>query len=226
MTFTKALSDSIKSRFLRFWLRCSRSDRDTSKHSPAPCIDCCRVNELAGAAEPDKRVAEFRNAAPRCHCETSPASTVSPHCVDSEELLSRFIFSPIHVNKHGKPKASAFSHVTTRGCSVQREGLASNQELLKWLAAYRTSNPGHSLLSVASAKCADVRALRFSKCNERSVAVYDTAIPENAAHAELMQTEHGLDESDDIETRRQLLTLFTGSPAQTRSEYRQGLLSH
>lgn len=108
---------------------------------------------------------------------------------------------------------------------MQRDELASDEELAKWLATYSVNNSSHELVSVATARCAEVRSLRFSCCGERSVAVYDTALPENAAHAELMQTEHGLDESDDIETRTHLLELFTKSQVNTAASYRQGLFS-
>lgn len=171
------------------------------------------------------RVAEFGRAAPNCCCELQTTSPHSPGTVTNEEQLTRFIFSPIHVNmKNGKVKPSAFSHASTMGCSVQREALASSNELSTWIQAYLIKNAQHQWMGTHTSSSKTVREISLNNSANRMLAVYDTAEPKNQAHAEIFQTEYVIDEADAIELRAELLRKFSNGILSKPAAYRNGIL--
>ena len=77
-------------------------------------------------------------------------------------MLTRFIFSPIHINKKtGAVLSSAFSYANTSGCSVQREGFASAEELNRWLTKYLESNSEHHWMGTLDCNSALVKSLEL-----------------------------------------------------------------
>ncbi len=190
-------------------------------------LDCHAINLASGITEPQKRVAEFGRAAPNCCCELQTTSPYSPGTIKNEEQLTRFIFSPVHVNsKNGKVKPSAFSHISSMGCSVQREDVASTNELNNWLHSYLTKNNNHQWMGTLTSFTKTVREINPNNSENRVIAVYDTAEPNNLAHAELFQTEHVIEDADSIELRAELLKNFSNGILTKPTEYREGQLSH
>lgn len=171
------------------------------------------------------RVGSFNACAPGCACEAHPMSPHSPGVVRDEELVSRFIFSPMHVTKSGAIKPSLFSHAERQGCSVQRER-AENQEVISFVHDFLQVSADHKWLGVVSARSGDLRALRIDGVPERPICVYDTAEPNNPAHAEACWSGVALEEGDAGELRKLLLDAFaTGTPT-APAAYRNGEVLH
>ena len=57
-------------------------------------------------------------------------SAHSPGVVDTSEVLARFVFSPIQIDRKGKVKPNSFSHVHSKGCSIQRDSAVNDTEIL------------------------------------------------------------------------------------------------
>ncbi len=189
--------------------------------------DCQQINKISGSTDVKKRVAEFSVAAPDCKCEGERCSEFSSRPVNDTETLTRFIFSPVHISKNktglSAVKPSAFSYAETAGCSVQRDSIATNEELHLWMNAYKRSQPDHLLQGVLSAKCATVRDIKVDG-KKRATGVYDTAEKLNPSHAEIFHTEHVLDE-DRLEIRRELMAAFSSAHLIPPNIYRNGALT-
>lgn len=185
-------------------------------------INCRSVALASGDQTPSKRVEEFNKAAPNCQCEQFRTSKYSPHPVKNSELLTRFIFSPLHVRKNGELKPSLFTHVETSGCSVQREHLATNAELSPWVQGFLLNQDKQSWFGTVSALSSDIREIGLNQSTNRAFAVYDTAERNNPAHAEVFQTQYVVDEADGIELRAEIMKMFGGGKITKPNHYRSG----
>lgn len=131
--------------------------------------------------------------------------TLSPGIVTPEETLARFVTDHHFDHDAGIPKPSLFSHAGSIGMSITRieragaEKLADQQNRAKYLGYVTVS-------------CKAVRALLWE--SERMFAVYDTALPDNTAHADVCQAAFR-SKSRNSEMRRNLQTIFTRSLTQT-----------
>jgi len=144
----------------------------------------------------------------------------SPGVVENSEFLARFVFSPMHFNRNGKLKPSVFSHVQTRGCSIQRESIANNDHAFAMVQEVLNSNSDTAWQGVLFGQCGDVRSIMVNG-NRRSICIYDTADQENPAHGEMCQSEHF--EADDFaEIRHDLFVAFANSNLTPPPEYRGG----
>ena len=148
----------------------------------------------------------------------------SPRPVAEPEILSRFIFSPIHVRKNGSLKPSIFSHVHTKGCSIQRDSVASTDEIAAFIKSFLTKRNDFVWIGVLSGQCQGVRDIRANESNDRAVCVFDTAKPENPAHGEMCQTHYIIDEADKLELNRKLLATFGDGAIIKPSHYQNGLV--
>ena len=92
-------------------------------------VICRCINRRTLDAE-SARVAEINAVAPDCVCEKSLMSAHSPGVVDTSEVLARFVFSPIQIDRKGKVKPNSFSHVHSKGCSIQRDSAVNDTEIL------------------------------------------------------------------------------------------------
>jgi hypothetical protein len=183
-------------------------------------IDCQKINQETH--KNDRRVPLIDGAAPDCQCEKYRTSKYSPHAVEDSEALARFIFSPMHVNKKtGELKPSVFSHVSSNGCSIQRESIAIDDELLTFAKNF-LAKEDRAWLGVLLGKCDDVRGIHAGKENRRAVCVYDTANSQNQAHGELCQTKYVMDDADAIELRHDLFEAFGKNGVLQPEEYRGG----
>jgi hypothetical protein len=147
----------------------------------------------------------------------------SPGVVSSDEIVARFVFSPIHVHKKtGAILPSLFSHAERQGCSVQRDSRADPAELAAFASSFLKSNPKATWLGVVLAKSADVRAIALDGETRRTTCIYDTAEKKNPAHAEIFWTTQALQEGDAGELRKHLLDAFNASSPMPPSTYRSG----
>lgn len=170
------------------------------------------------------RVAEINTASPDCGCEKYRMSEHSPNVVGDDEMLARFVFSPMHVNKKGEIKPSIFSHVFNNGCSIQRESIATSEELINFAKNFLISDEKYSWEGVLLAKCDDIRDIKASNKNNRAVCVYDTAEPDNRAHGEMAQTQYIIEEADQAELRYELFQAFGKGVSVHPNKYREGAI--
>ena len=148
-------------------------------------------------------------------------SDFSPDPVADHEKLARFVFLPLHVDKNGRIKSGAFSHVHEKGCSIQRDDLATNEQSTLFVKDFLDKDVQRVWKGVLVASCKDVRSIKADNGKARAVCVFDTAEQSNLAHAELCQTHH-IDEADRVELRRNLIVAFGNGVPIKPTEYRQG----
>ncbi|MBI5116476.1 hypothetical protein HZA56_08390 [Candidatus Poribacteria bacterium] len=183
-------------------------------------IDCRGINQRTDNKE--NRVTEINAAAPDCACEEFRMSKYSPHPVVESETLVRLVFLPIHISKKsGELKPTFFSHVHTKGCSIQRDSVAKTDEIVTLVKNFLATGDDRSWLGVISGQCQSVREIRAGESSNRAVCVYDTADLGNPAHAEMCRTHH-IDEADGLELHRNLLAVFGNGVITRPSQYRNG----
>lgn len=199
--------------------------QESARQAAVLSSDCHAINLASGGIDPSKRVQDFGVSAPNCRCELQTTSPHSQKPVSDDEVLTRFIFSPIHVSKkNGKVLPSAFSHAATKGCSVQRENLATLAELQSWLGTYSKKNSAHTWMGTLACDSKLIRGIQLNDMPHRIMAVYDTAEEQNEAHAEIFQTEYVIEDSDRIEARAELLKRFDNGILTQPPAYRAGAL--
>lgn len=184
-------------------------------------IDCCGINQRT--RDDKRRVDAINTAAPGCACEKFRMSKHSPYPVAESETLARFVFSPMHINKKtGAVLPSVFSHVQTVGCSIQRDSIAKFDEIVTFVRNFLAARDDRTWIGVLSGQCQKVRDIKAGESGDRAVCIFDTAEPENPAHAELCQTHYIIDEADQLELRRKLFVAFGDGLVIQPSQYRNG----
>jgi hypothetical protein len=167
-------------------------------------LDCCKIN--FSTSENIERVEEINVQAPDCACEKISMSKFSPGVIENSEELSRFVFSPVHVNKKGKVKPSLFSHVNNRGCSIQRNSIAKDDEIVEFLKNFLSSDNRFGWLGVLTGDCGKVR--KIDNNNNQLICVYDSAEETNPAHGEMCQSNYIIEDADRLELRAELWKVF------------------
>ena len=151
-------------------------------------------------------------------------STHSPCVVENSEMLARFIFSPLHFNKKGEFKPNAFSHVHQKGCSIQRDSVAEENEISEFIKRLLLSQDNFVWKGLLLAECHTVRSILTNNSTKRAVCVYDTAEKDNPAHAEICQTNYILEEDDEAELRHNLFFAFGNREILSPLQYRNGMI--
>ena len=169
----------------------------------------------------NERVAKINRFAPDCNCERFRMSKHSPNVIGNDEVLARFVFSPIHVNDKGKIKPAVFSHVFNVGCSIQRDSIAKPEELLNFTKNF-LANDKMTWEGVLLANSNDLKKITANTINSRAVCVYDTASATNPAHGEISQSQYIIDEADAIELRSNLFEAFGSGQPILPCNYRHG----
>ena len=147
----------------------------------------------------------------------------SPHPVENSETLARFIFSPMLFDrKTGKAKPNAFSHVNSRGCSIQRDSITTNDELFSFVKQFLIGKDDRAWKGVLHAQCSNIRNISSDDSVRREVCVYDTATLGNPAHGELFQSQYVVDEADRVELREKLFIAFGNGGMIPPLQYRDG----
>jgi hypothetical protein len=184
---------------------------------------CQQINE--STIEDSHRVKAFGKECPDCLCEKFTTSPFSPGLIQDTERLTRFVFSPVHLDKKGKKiKPSVFSHVFTVGCSIQRESIVSDDELVNFVARYLTKNAAHAWHGVLTADCAILRGITLDDQSKRIICVYDMAEEVNPAHGEIHQSHYEIEEADQPELRAKLFAAFNNGVNIEPTQYRNGSL--
>jgi hypothetical protein len=184
-------------------------------------LDCEGLNLATDYS--NQRVSDINSRAPSCSCEKYRMSRYSPSIVENSEHISLFVFLPMHKTKDGKALPSIFSHVHLLGRSVQRESVATKTELIEFTQKFLNADIKRVWEGVLLAKCDDIRNIKLDETLNRSVCMYDTALKDNPAHAEICQTQH-IEEADQNELRHQLLVTFDNGNIVKPIEYWEGLI--
>lgn len=79
-------------------------------------------------------------------------------------------------------------------------------------------------MGTLTSDCQSLRDIQLSDKTSRVVAIYDTAEPENPAHAEIFQTEHVIEDADRLELRAEIYRRFDNGVLTIPSAYRSGAL--
>ena len=185
-------------------------------------IDCCKINY--GSNESSRRVSLINKAAPDCVCEKHRMSYDSPHPINDNERITRFVFIKNQLRNDNKSvRPSFFSQVDTKGCSIQRESIVNDNELVAFVKEFKKTNPGHSWLGVVTGGCHEIRSILTDQ-DERACCVYDTGNESNPAHGEMCRTHH-IKEADKAELRRHLMKAFHDGLVIEPDKYRDGKIS-
>jgi hypothetical protein len=185
--------------------------------------DCQSIN-LETNDKDNQRVAEINKAAPDCNCEKYRMSKYSPNVIGNDEVLARFVFSPMHLDRKGNIKPSIFSHVFNVGCSIQRDTIATSKELIDFAKDFLDGNNNRSWEGVLLAKCNDVREINRDNANSRAVCIYDTASENNPSHGEMAQSQYIINDADQVELRHNLFQAFGKGIAVNPCHYRDGAI--
>lgn len=161
-----------------------------------------------------------------CACEEYRMSQYSPRPVSESEVISRFVFSPIHTHKKtGDILPSVFSHAFTKGCSIQREKNASDEEITKFVGDFLALDIKFSWNGVLMANCGDLRSIKIDSNKERAFCVYDTSEENNPAHAEFGQSQQ-IAEADMVELRHDMFMVFSQGKKILPINYRNNLCAN
>jgi len=142
----------------------------------------------------------------------------SPGTVEDEETIARMVMS-IHFGKNGI-KPSLFSYVFDKGCSIQRDSIATDYELATALSVMLDGGR-LAWLGAVTAITSDVRSIELPDRRTRALCVYDTAEVGNPAHGEICCATSELREGDRQAISRRLMEVFTATPV-TANTYRLG----
>jgi hypothetical protein len=151
--------------------------------------------------------------------ERLTASSLSPGPVAHSEDLLRQIFNPLHVELDtGDLKPTAFEDAANKGMSVDRLHYRNEEESFQ--AGYARAEvanthakpgaPHRTLHGLAKLRAKSVRALK-SADDIQYFGVYDTALADNKAHADICQIVHIQDRKAARSARSKLVDLAKGS---------------
>ena len=149
-------------------------------------------------------------------------SEFSPCPVRNIERLDRAVFNPIHIDKQGRLKPSLFTHAFAKGCSIQRGCLATTEELVAFFTKMLRDQVGWTWYGVVTASGEGIRAITVDDSKSRGMCLYDTALRENPAHAEIAMSSTPSLQFDEPELRKHLTDAFGGGKIVRPKEYRGG----
>jgi hypothetical protein len=139
------------------------------------------------------RCERLTELAPDCGCEAGSVSPYSPGPVSREETLARLIYSPHHIDREtGEVTEAAFSDVKDKGLSVQREAHAEPAEIRaigerKLADDIAKGKVDRKFLGIVVAQVQALQTVTYDG-GKRALCVYDSALPDQQAHADVCQT--------------------------------------
>lgn len=177
----------------------------------------------------DCKCHHYREEFPDCRCEGCTVSEHSPGQVQDDELLIRTLFSPLQVDiEKGTVAPMAFKDVLTRGLSVDRKRHTGEQELQARIEAriasdIKAGRNKDGFFRVATASCGDIRSA-LGEEGTRLFCVYDTALKENTAHADVCSSIDPPPKTKDRSAKRKaiyskLFDIFKGQATDLKTVY-------
>ena len=188
--------------------------------------DACRAVFGSGATGKDLQDA-IHASFPEGECEECSISEHSHGPVADDEILTKLIVDPIHIDK-GVVSPAAFTDAYSLDLSLFREELATDKEIQ--LAIDQIKNTGwgkespqsRSIVAVMHASAESIRALRLDNPSGPMCRIYDTGEADKPAHASVFTpTRARTNKSDQRAIRRALLNAF--GTAKAMPNYRSGL---
>jgi hypothetical protein len=213
--------------FRKFWQLCSRlSERGGVSlwrlMRPLPSGRKCKCLHFK-SFDTLTRIRDINAAAPNCECEGSRLSRFSPGPITGGETLVRFAFHPIHFNpKKGTLKPSLFSHAELRGCSIQRDQSATDDELTKFVRDYLALDATRVWKGVVAASADALRRITLEGDGDRAICAYDSGEDGNPAHGEFGWSRTFLEPGDANELRSLIWNAFGAGTPVLPSQYRSG----
>ena len=187
------------------------------------CDSGCRDVNRDTQDDP-QRADKLSAVSPTCGCEKFRTSQYSPGVVSNDEMLTRFVFSPVHVSKkNGGVLPALFNQVHTSGCSVQRDSIANNSEITTFVSTFLGAGQDRVWMGVVSAACQAVRNIKIEDKGERVLCVFDTAEKGNPAHGEVCRA-RVIEEADRAELRNHLYKAFNSTAVIAPNNYREGIV--
>lgn len=226
MVFSKIFSllKRISRRFFCHHSLASSKPNPADGYLTGSACACQKLNQTTYTD--DHRVKTFSKASPDCACEKHRTSPFSPGVIDDNEFVTRFVFSPVHLNKaKNKIKSSVFSHVHHKGCSIQRESIVSDNELTNFVENFKKMNPQLTWYGILTARCAELRGIQITGQSKRAICLYDMAEHDNPAHGEMHQTEYVIEDADQVELRAKLFEIFNQGVHTPPNNYRSGRIA-
>ncbi|MFN9476403.1 hypothetical protein [Acidovorax sp.] len=180
---------------------------------------CIELNE-ATEDEKETRVGIIAAAKPNCECEFEPFSRFSPGLIHDDEIISRVVCEPMHVNpKKLELLPSFFSHALRAGASVQRHDISTDAQFVECVKGLVSSDTKKVWLGYVTASAREIRRLMLNG-EDRDCCVYDAALEHNPAHAEV-HAARDIPEADRIVFRKQLRDLFARDGLKGRKALRE-----
>lgn len=148
------------------------------------CLDLFEGSGLSGA-ELRERV---DGTCPNFMCERELCSSYSPGPVTDEENIAFLLINPLHYD-NGKVVPVAFQELTNRDLSVirvshaQPEDIHSTRDKLVQIGLNKIPPKMRAIDEACVASVNEIRSIQAD--GARIIGVYDTAIPDNNAHASL-----------------------------------------
>lgn len=167
------------------------------------------------AADAGDHCGKLAQKHPDCACEAESVSPSSPGPVGAEEALARLIYSPLHVDPiTGEVTEAAFSDVKDKGLSVQRLTHVSEAHVRaigekKLADDHALGKTDRVLLGIVTGSVAAIRQQTY-ETGERTFCVYDSALQDTPAHADVCQTP--ATPSEMKRARKRLRDLFERQP--------------
>ncbi len=149
-------------------------------------------------------------------------SRYSPGTVKDDEEIAFFLFHPQQIRKNGGLRPDVFSYVFTQGRSIQRETIATDDELSDFVRNFLRGKSGRKWHGVLLAEAARLREIKLQGIDSRAICIYDTAERTNPSHAEVCAGLTIEDNGDGPELRRLLHLAFDADNPISRAEYRDG----
>lgn len=148
-------------------------------------------------------------------------SRFSPCPIRNFETVDRAIFVPLHLNLKTKLlKPQLFSHAFSKGCSIQRDSIATTREVVAFVTSMLKRNEKWTWYGMVSSRASTLRDINVA--DSRALCLYDTAEANNAAHGEFGISNMVTAVEDEPELRKHILDAFGGGKIIPPKEYRGG----
>lgn len=170
-----------------------------------------------GRGEVSARAKLIDDSFPDAFCECESVSRFSPGVVAGGEFLHRFVFSPLHMHD-GEVLPALFSDAKDKGLSCERGDALQiapqthergRQQAQRFNETKPEDRPERAYVGSVTASCSLIRALLMNE--QRLLAIYDTALEENVAHADVFEIA-GRTNAEKKQARKDIADAFSKVP--------------
>lgn len=167
---------------VKFGARLRASCNSISPRNSCPCRNFFECHE-----EHDSDFwKELGQRFPDCKCERSSVSRYSPGPVGDSESPLTVVTSDKYMNE-GKVDATLFQSRISNGISTDRKDHTNKAEYDRRAENLVANSPNKTNCGSIEMSVSEIRKIYHQE--SRAIAVYDTALEENPAHADIVSTE-------------------------------------